>query len=286
MSVRLSVIVPTHNRCGVLQEKLESLQTQTLSPERFEVIVCVDGSTDGTLEMLERFEAEFALRILHHPEAKGVVAARNACAAAAVGELLLMSDDDCILDPQTLEAHVQLHDETPKSVVGVGVVHQPGAKQRSVTTQPGRAAWIHATGANTSMPKAAFEMVGGYDTYFRNYGGEDADLALRLRERGLEFRRVSRADVTHIGSLFEAGFEEKAFSAGKATQHIFERFPSAEVGLMLGVHPFLLQLKKLVFKTPLKYLVEEKRRRYELAYIAGIEAERAKSTTQPLQKET
>ena len=283
MPVHLSVIVPTHNRREVLADKLESLQTQTLAPELFEVIVCVDGSSDGTLELLNAYKADFELHIIHHPEARGVVAARNACARVANADVLLMSDDDCILNPQTLAAHVNLH-QADNAVVGVGAVQQPGAAQRSLT-KPGRASWIHATGANTSMPRVAFEQVGGYDNYFRAYGGEDADLALRLRQEGLEFYRVPHADVTHVGSLFEPGFEDKAFQAGRATQHIFERFATPEVGFLLGVHPISVTLKKLIFSSPLKYFVDDERRRYELAYLAGAQSKRLESTAQP-HKET
>lgn len=280
MPVQISAVVPTHNRCEVLADKLKSFRAQTLAPELFEVVVCVDGSTDGTLEMLSAYQADFELQIIHHAKPKGVVAARNACARVANAGLLLMSDDDCILSSQTLRAHVDFHSQKDKAVVGVGAVQQPGAKQRSLT-KPGRASWVHATGANTSVPKVAFENVGGYDAYFRDYGGEDADLALRLREAGLGFYRVPGADVTHVGSLFEAGFEDKAFQAGRATQYIFERFATPEVGFMLGVHPVLVQLKNLAFNSPLKHLITDERRRYELAYLAGAKAKRLESNAQP-----
>lgn len=267
---RLSVIVPTHNRRELLFDKLESLTNQTLSPDKFEVIICVDGSTDGTLEALSDYQANFRLTVLHHAEGKGVVAARNACAARAEGDLLLMSDDDCILNPRTLESHLELHASKPGEVVGVGGLRMPGDKRTLPVA--GRAAWIHATGANTSLPKTAFDEVGGYDPYFRAYGGEDADLALRLKERGLPFFHVPGAEVEHVGSLFERGFEDKAFQAGRAVGHIYKKFPRLEVGLMLGAHPVLVGLKKIALGSPLKNLVSEQRRRYELAYIAGVES--------------
>lgn len=49
-----SVVLPTHNRVDVLSDCLGALKRQTLSPDRFEVIVVDDGSTDGTSELCSK----------------------------------------------------------------------------------------------------------------------------------------------------------------------------------------------------------------------------------------
>jgi glycosyltransferase involved in cell wall biosynthesis len=56
-----SVIIPTHNRIGILREALISVRQQTF--EEYEVIVVDDGSTDGTAEEVERIIADGGLRI-------------------------------------------------------------------------------------------------------------------------------------------------------------------------------------------------------------------------------
>lgn len=48
-----SVCLPTYNGATYLNSCLESLRTQTYRD--FELIICDDGSTDGTLEILKRF---------------------------------------------------------------------------------------------------------------------------------------------------------------------------------------------------------------------------------------
>lgn len=48
---KLSIIIPTFNRRDILKQLLDSLRVQTL--KAFEIIVVVDGSTDGTDEMLK-----------------------------------------------------------------------------------------------------------------------------------------------------------------------------------------------------------------------------------------
>src|SRR4051794_40854706 len=51
----LSIIIPTYNRAELLRASLDSLACQSLSPERYEVIVVDDGSTDATREVCTSF---------------------------------------------------------------------------------------------------------------------------------------------------------------------------------------------------------------------------------------
>jgi glycosyltransferase involved in cell wall biosynthesis len=53
----ISVIVPTFNRMGYLEETLRAILRQQI--QELELIVVDDGSTDGTREFLEKFEKEF-----------------------------------------------------------------------------------------------------------------------------------------------------------------------------------------------------------------------------------
>ena len=52
MSVQISIVIPSFNRRDLLEQCLHSLETQTLAPDKFEVIVVDDGSTDYTAEWL------------------------------------------------------------------------------------------------------------------------------------------------------------------------------------------------------------------------------------------
>ena len=60
--IELSVVIPTYNRVERLRSCLEALNRQTLATSQFEVIVVIDGSTDETREMLQKFESAYRLR--------------------------------------------------------------------------------------------------------------------------------------------------------------------------------------------------------------------------------
>ena len=89
----LSVVIATHNRKDVLARTLPSLLAQDLPPAEYEIVLVVDGSTDGTADMLRALSPRCALRILEAPR-RGPGAARNAGVAAARGDTVLFLDDD------------------------------------------------------------------------------------------------------------------------------------------------------------------------------------------------
>src|SRR5213594_1482874 len=43
---RVSVVIPTYERCALVQRALRALSQQTLSPDEYEVVVSIDGSQD------------------------------------------------------------------------------------------------------------------------------------------------------------------------------------------------------------------------------------------------
>lgn len=98
----LSVIIPTRNRADLLAQALSSLTRQTLSPERFEVVVVDNGSTDRTPEVAEK-SALANLRYVHEPS-PGLHVGRHSGMRAARGDLLTFADDDIEALPSWLES--------------------------------------------------------------------------------------------------------------------------------------------------------------------------------------
>jgi glycosyltransferase involved in cell wall biosynthesis len=96
--IRVSVIIPTHNRAAWLAEAVGSVLAQTY--QDFELLVVDDGSTDGTAEVLAGLAGQ--ITCLRHPHRRGVSAARNTGIAAARGEWLAFLDSDDLWLPEKL----------------------------------------------------------------------------------------------------------------------------------------------------------------------------------------
>lgn len=89
----ISVIMSVKNGENDLPISIKSIQNQTFSD--WEFIICDDGSTDNTLEVLRNFAKEDArIRILHNEESKGLAYSLNYCIKEARSNIIARQDAD------------------------------------------------------------------------------------------------------------------------------------------------------------------------------------------------
>lgn len=92
---KVSVIIPVYNVEQTLKDCLASLVRQTY--DDYEIIVIDNGSIDKTREIIEGFRSNYPrVRYLLEPK-RGRGAARNAGIRASSGEIIAMTDSDCIV---------------------------------------------------------------------------------------------------------------------------------------------------------------------------------------------
>ena len=188
--VQLSVIVATHNRRELLRRCLDSLAAQTQDPAGFEAIVVDDGSSDGSADMAEAFEAPFRLRVLRL-EKVGKPAALNAAIELAGGSACLFLDDDVVAAPQLVAEHIAAHRADP-TTLGIGRLTQqpPEARdwyahayardwnERYARLAAKEVDWTDCYGGNVSAPRAALREIGGFATDLEAV--EDIEIGHRL----------------------------------------------------------------------------------------------------------
>jgi glycosyltransferase involved in cell wall biosynthesis len=115
----ISVVIPTHNRRGLLAVTLRSVLRQ--EDVEFDVMVVNDGSTDDTADFLESV-TDPRVRYLHNETPQGVCTARNQGIAATSGQWLAFVDDDDIWAPDKLTRQLQAAKDTGRSWVYTGAV--------------------------------------------------------------------------------------------------------------------------------------------------------------------
>ncbi len=204
-SYRISVVIPTYQRRASLQRVLSALARQTLVPDDYEVIISIDGSRDGTREMIAMLSTPYALRALWQPN-RGRAAACNSGIRAARGQLLVVLDDDMEPVPEFLDAHWQAHDRLeagdsragvlgavpiqldPSSSPIVEYIAAKFAEHQGKLARPDYALVLRDfyTG-NFSICRKIMLEVGGFDEAFKMYGNEDLELSLRLSQAGVRF---------------------------------------------------------------------------------------------------
>ena len=199
---RLSVVIPLHNGLALTQRCLETLRATLPAGVPHEIILVDDGSTDGTRAWLATLSP--TCQVVLNESNRGFAAACNRGAADARGEFLALLNNDLELTPGWLEPMLALLVRRPAvALVGnvqrrvadgaidhAGIEVTAAAKLAHVTTlpRPGRRARdvFAVTAACCLLRTEDFRAAGGFDEEFLN-GGEDIDLALKLRAGG---RRV------------------------------------------------------------------------------------------------
>lgn len=191
----VSVVVPLYNKVSTIARTLASIQTQTFGDH--ETIVVDDGSTDGSVEIAERF-ADDRLRIVRQANA-GPGAARNRGIAEARGSLLAFLDADDEWLPHFLERSVASLERYGPEVASItsGYVAGPAARStepfwRRQGLQPGRFRASGATSAtrlgavlrymsswSTVVRRELVERYGGFYERRCTYG-EDSYLFLKM----------------------------------------------------------------------------------------------------------
>lgn len=117
----VSVIIPVHNRPGLLQQAVESVQAQTY--QKFEIIIVDDGSDDlatrARCRALEQAHRE--IQVVWLPQCGGAGAAREAGRQRARGEFIQYLDSDDLLLPSKFEWQLDALQGRPECDVAYGV---------------------------------------------------------------------------------------------------------------------------------------------------------------------
>jgi glycosyltransferase involved in cell wall biosynthesis len=173
----VSAIMPVYNGEEFLEASLTSLHEQDYPA--LEIVVCNDGSTDRSDEILGTFDS---VRVVSQ-ENRGVAAALNAAIEASSGEFVAACGCDDLWPPNRMTLQAAHLDQHP----AVGCV-----LGRQVWMNP--PPWLGRDpvyGELDGIPlgsamfrRSVLTQVGGFDESFRH--SEDMDLLVRLREHGTE----------------------------------------------------------------------------------------------------
>ena len=207
--MKLSVVIPTHNKQPLLARTLAALQKQDVGEEAWEIVVVDDGSSDNTGSFLAELAVlDLRLSVVSPPWNVGRAAARNLGWQAARGDSVLFMDDDILAPAGLLKAHLELLDRGREvgtigpAVTDPAIIDGPhfhyidsrGVAKLKAGPAPGK----YFVTQNAAVPRWALEALGGFDEAFSAYGFEDMDIGFRLEDAGVRFHVLPTPVPLHI----------------------------------------------------------------------------------------
>ena len=180
----ISVVLATYNRAKYIEKAINSVLSQTCSD--FEFIIVNDGSTDGTLSVLNRYNDE-RIKIINNEKNIGFVKSLNKGINLAQGKYIArIDDDDHWISDNKLQKQIDFLEKNPDHVlIGTGLIRNDKKILLPETDEEIRDKMlIRSPFAHPSVLflKSAFGKAGGYDESL--FFSQDSDLWAKLGKTG------------------------------------------------------------------------------------------------------
>ena len=230
------IIIPSYNNQEELVNCLHGFANQTFKD--FRIFICIDGSTDNSVELVQKTNFSFEHKILEHPDKlnQGRNATRNLALEFINAEYLLFFDSDITPYPNLIEKHFQILKQKPCISVGnvdyinkdtdlwAGYISKRGYnKFKNLEVMPSE----YMNMGNLAMPAHFFTSIKGMDGNLKKYGGDDSELSIRLEK---EFEPLV------INNSLAKGYSVLKKSLDYALNQI-EEFGSYNLKLIHQKHP-------------------------------------------------
>lgn len=228
-----SIIVPTYNRPAELGECLGSLARLDYPAALVEVIVVDDGGVAASDGIVAPFRERLNLTLLRQDNS-GATTARNAGAAAAKGDYLVFTDDDCEFTPDWLKTLAARLAVSPEAMVGGAVLNNLPGNIASTASHlllqfvldyynqgGGRTGFL--SGNHQAVPAAGFRAIGGFDERFPpGIGADDREFCDRWIHVGQPLIYAPEVKIYHSYVRTLRGFMRQHFKNGRGAWY-FQR---------------------------------------------------------------
>lgn len=239
--MKVSVVIPSFNGVVKLRETIKALlKSDVEGIAQVELVVVDDGSPNPLAPLVAEFNTSppFTLCYIRQNN-RGPAAARNAGFRASQGEVVIFIDDDILCPPLLIKQHIRAHAMHPLTVIcgrcpfvkpGLcpplltyinslrhdGIHHMPEFKQVAFVAS-----------GQISVERSMFDaQLGVYGQNLATPAAEEFELALRLRERGIQIVFAPKIVALHNHIVTIENMSRQAYKHGLGCAEVAVKYPA------------------------------------------------------------
>ena len=235
MSKKISVIMGIYNCEATLAEAIDSILNQTYT--NWELIMCDDGSTDGTLKVAQEYQEKYPdkIKIIRNEKNSGLNKTLNHCLKYADGDYIARMDGDDISLPARFEKEAKFLDENPEyAIVSAPMIYfdeNGDWGQGKAVEYPDKMTFVAGTPfchAPCMVRAEAYKAANGYSENEKTLRAEDYDLWFRLYSMGYKGCNIQEP-------LYKMRDDENAYKRRKFKYALNEAYVRRKGYKMLGL---------------------------------------------------
>ena len=231
----VSVVVPVYNDPAGIKKTIECLLEQTYPPERYEIIVSDNNSTDQTQTIVESYCERFPdlVTLQVEEEIQSPAATRNEGIESATGSIFAFVDADMSVDRKWIESGVQALNSNKYDYMGCAVETVSSTTNPSLATKYDELfafdikSYIddsHFSGGGCLfVRKSVIEEVGAFDQALVYKA--DKEFGTRVYEAGFKIGYEPSVEMYHPARSSLREQIKKSFRLGRGTTHLHEVYP-------------------------------------------------------------
>jgi len=272
---KVSVIIPTYNSGRTLGECLASVLGVDYPKEDLEVLVVDDGSTDDTKKVVEELAGKDRILKYLFQKNSGPATARNTGIRKAAGEIILLTDSDCIVQGGWIGKILGALDGS--DVAGGSLIPASSATVWEEFEQARRDRLYGKTkkfvealpSCNLAFRKNVWKQVGGFDEDYKYPSFEDYDFCRRAADHGFRILYDPEIPVVHKHSATLRGIIRRALMHGR--ESILYRKKRGESSILAWQAKLLFKALIVPYTTITRYNIKHMPASllYEAATVIG-----------------